>query len=222
MERGIFITFEGTEGCGKTTQLKLLAEALLSSGFDTITTREPGGCDIADKIRGILLNPENLGLDSTAELLLFAAARAQHVGEVIRPALEKGQVVLCDRFTHSTSAFQGHGRGLDHSTILWLNKIATGSLRPHLTLILDVQVEEGLRRAQERNGDENQPEARFDNEQLSFHKRVRSGYDLMAENEDDICKMVDGTGTVAEVANRIADVVTAFIGSRVFGEATNA
>jgi len=179
-----FITFEGVEGCGKSTQIKLLAGRLEGMGERVLLTREPGGCPIADQMRSILLDAANSAMVPAAELLLYAAARAQHMEEVIRPALADGAIVLCDRFTDATTAYQGYGRGLDLNLISDLNRLATGGIRPDLTVLLDCPVETGLKRAMARiNGSAGDREERFELESLSFHKRVRDGYLTLAAAE---------------------------------------
>lgn len=204
---GFFITFEGIEGCGKSTQLGLLAERLQAGGYQVRTTREPGGCPIADAVRRILLDSANRAMDSRSELLLYAAARAQHVAEVIRPALAAEEVVLCDRFSDATLAYQGHGRGLDLALIAELNRIATGGLTPDLTLLLDFPVEAGLSRARSRNdGCSGPDEGRFEEESLGFHRRVRDGYLELARTQDRF-RVIDAEGTLAEVAERVAAAV---------------
>lgn len=207
----LFITFEGIEGTGKTTQIGHLAQRLRNQGRQVLVTREPGGCPIADAIRGILLDPASVGLVPRAELLLYAAARAQHVEEVIRPALQAGQTVLCDRFADATLAYQGHGRGLDLALIGDLNRLAAGCLVPDLTVLLDLPETEGLRRAQRRNHllalDH---EDRFERESLEFHRRVRQGYLGLARREPRF-HIVDAEGTEAEVTERIAVTVDAFL-----------
>jgi len=209
-----FITFEGIEGCGKTTQIRLLAERLQQSGADVLVTREPGGCPIADAIRSILLHPDSRALVPRAELLLYAAARAQHVDEIIRPALSRGIWVLCDRFADATVAYQGGGRELPSTTIETLNRIATDGLQPDLTLLLDLPVEEGLRRAIGRNHkDGTAHEGRFEAETLAFHERVRTAYRHLAEN-DTRFRVVDASGDVATVADRIDRVLDEFPAKR--------
>lgn len=199
-----FITFEGIEGSGKTTQIAKVAEFLRSLGHDVVTTREPGGCPIADAIREILLNPANNALENRAELLLYAAARAQHVAEVIQPALKQGQIVLCDRYTDATLAYQGYGRGLDLDLIEELNILASDSCRPHLTLLLDMPHEAGLERALVRNSVQNMAdEGRFEQESLNFHQRVREGYLFLAQKDPQRIRVVDATGTPAEVTGRL-------------------
>lgn len=209
-----FITFEGIEGCGKTTQIRLLAEALQRSGEEILLTREPGGCPIADHIRGILLDAGNMALTPKAELLLYAAARAQHIEEVIRPALESDKVVLCDRFTDATVAYQGYGRGLDQQLISALNEAAAGDCRPDVTVLIDCPVETGLERAFARieagsaADSKHLREERFERESRQFHQRVRSGYLSLAEAFPARFIVVDGTKNVESVA---ADIVRAVL-----------
>jgi dTMP kinase len=167
-----FITFEGVEGSGKSTQIRLLRERFAQRGQQVLVTREPGGCPIADAIRAILLDPGNHGLVPRAELLLYAAARAQHIDEIVRPALAAGRVVLCDRFADATTAYQGGGRGLDGALVAQLNTVATAGLVPDLTLLLDVPVEIGLARAKSRG----LVEDRFERDTIAFHLRVREAY----------------------------------------------
>ena len=199
-----FITFEGIEGCGKSTQVQLLAKALTSRGIDVVVTREPGGCAIADQIRNILLDAANSGLTPSAELLLYAAARAQHVAEVVRPALQAGRMVICDRFTDATVAYQGYGRGLDLATIARLNADASGGTRPDLTILLDCPVEIGLKRAFARiNSTAGAREERFELESTQFHQRVRDGYLTLAAEQPERFAVVDGSLAVDETAAAI-------------------
>ena len=196
-----FITFEGIEGCGKSTQVQLLAKALTSRDMDVVVTREPGGCAIADQIRNILLDAANSGLTPSAELLLYAAARAQHVAEVVRPALQAGRMVICDRFTDATVAYQGYGRGLDLATIARLNADASGGTRPDLTILLDCPVEIGLKRAFARiNSTAGAREERFELESTQFHQRVRDGYLTLAAEQPERFAVVDGSLAVDETA----------------------
>ncbi|NVN99617.1 MAG: dTMP kinase [Geobacteraceae bacterium] len=210
---GLFITFEGVEGCGKTTQIRLLADALERSGKSVKLTREPGGCPIADKIRGILLDAANSEMTPTAELLLYAAARAQHIKEVITPAMKAGNIVLCDRFTDATLAYQGFGRGLDIDLIKKLNETATGGCRPELTILIDCPVEIGLGRAVARieagsAADKNHlREERFERESLEFHQRVRNGYLKLAADAPERFVIIDGAGSVDEISTRIFEAV---------------
>ena len=203
----LFITFEGIEGCGKTTQLRHLAERLEAAGHAVLTTREPGGCPIADAVRGILLDSANRDMAPRTELLLYAAARAQHVEEVIRPALAAGRTVLCDRYCDATLAYQGYGRGLDLELIAELNRIASGGLVPDLTLLLDFPAEKGLARARARNaGNDGPDEGRFEAESLAFHRRVRDGYLQLAAAHERF-RLVDARGERDEVARRVAGAV---------------
>lgn len=201
----MFITFEGIEGSGKTTQLRRLAARLSGRA---ITTKEPGGTPAADRIRAILLDPAS-HLDPLAETLLFAASRRQHVEEVIRPALGAGQVVLCDRFTDATLAYQGFGRLLDLDRLRALNDWATGSLAPSLTLLFDLDEEEGLRRARSRNAASTPHEGRFEAEDLAFHRRVREGYLALAVAEPGRFAVIDAAGSADDVALRVETMLAA-------------
>jgi len=198
----MFITLEGIEGSGKSTQLRNLAERIPNA----LATKEPGGTPTADRIRAILLDTRAT-IDPVAELFLFAASRRQHVMEVIRPALAAGQVVLCDRFTDATLAYQGFGRRLDLDRLRWLNDWATDSLRPNLTLIFDLPEEVGLQRARSRNSSAPVDEGRFEQEDLRFHRRVREGYLTLAASEPDRYAVIDAAGTPDEVLARTLDVV---------------
>ncbi|GFE58159.1 dTMP kinase [Geobacter sp. AOG1] len=210
-----FITFEGIEGCGKTTQMKILAKRLETLGTGVTTTREPGGCTIADKIRGILLDAENSALVPLAELLLYAAARAQHVAEVVTPALAAGRVVLCDRFTDATLAYQGYGRELDRKTIDRLNELATAGIRPDLTVLLDCPIEVGLERAMTRiNSTDGAREERFELEAREFHRRVRDGYLQLAAREPKRFVVINGAAGVEETAAAIETAVLARLSGR--------
>jgi len=214
-----FITFEGIEGCGKTTQLRRLADTLSGRGIPFIMTREPGGCPIADDIRGILLDAKNSDLRPGAELLLYAAARAQHVQQVVKPALESGIHVLCDRFYDATIAYQGYGRGLDLQLIHQLNVIATGGLDPDLTILMDCPVETGLGRALARINatTDGVREERFELESLEFHRRVRNGYLQRAAAEPDRIIVVDGSREVAEIEQTITRTVQDWFNDRHHG-----
>nr|WP_320116583.1 dTMP kinase [uncultured Desulfuromonas sp.] len=205
---GQFITFEGIEGCGKTTQIRLLAAALRQEGHDVIETREPGGCDIADQIRAVLLDAKNSRMTSPTELLLYAAARAQHVAEVIRPALAAGKTVLCDRFCDATLAYQGYGRQLDIGRITALNDYACQGIWPDTTLLLDLPVEIGLGRARQRNEQHSGPnEDRFEQEALDFHQRIRQAYLRLADEEPQRFLTIDAQGTPQTVAERITSAM---------------
>ncbi|HBA89980.1 MAG TPA: dTMP kinase [Geobacter sp.] len=206
---GFFITFEGVEGCGKTTQLRLLKERLESCGEKVIATREPGGCPIADQMRAILLDAKNSAITPLAELLLYAAARAQHVNEVIVPALQRGETVLCDRFTDATVAYQGHGRGLDLTVIGELNRLATGALAPSLTVLIDCPVEIGLSRALARiEATSGAREERFELESVRFHERVREGYLALAAAFPERFVIVDGSGDVPRTEKLVTQALS--------------
>jgi dTMP kinase len=205
-----FITFEGIEGCGKSTQIGLLARTLTARGHRVTLTREPGGCPIADQVRGILLDADNRGMVPRAELFLYAAARAQHVAEVIAPALERGGIVLCDRFTDATVAYQGYGRGLDLALIDELNRLAAGDTRPDLTLLVDCPVETGLGRAMARiNSSAGAREERFELESLTFHRNVRDGYLNLAAQEPGRFAVIDGAGGIEETEAAVTAAVIA-------------
>lgn len=218
---GTFITFEGIEGSGKTTQVRLLGEALGKRGIPVEQTREPGGTPLGDAIRKIFLDPRNCGMSIWAELFLVEAARVEHVSKVIRPALEAGKVVLCDRFTDSTRVYQGYARGeahqgLDGGEVASLNQLATGGLTPDATILLDIEVEEGLRRVQTHEGTSGNPQAstrvgavesRFEMEPREFHERVREGYLRLAEREGDRVKVVDASGDPHTVHLRVIEAL---------------
>jgi len=204
-----FITLEGIEGCGKSTQAEILSRALhAETGCQVVMTREPGGCPIANKIRAILLDADNCALVPLAELLLYAAARAQHVAEVIRPALAEGKIVLCDRYTDATTAYQGYGRALDLHLIENLAHLATGGLTPDLTILLDCPEEVGLKRAMARiNASCGAREERFELESLRFHHAVREGYLKLAAAHPERFIVVDGTLGISEAAAAIRSAV---------------
>ena len=206
----MFITFEGIEGSGKTTQITRLADWLRSHfKLDPVVTREPGGCAISDQIRGILLDAANVAMNEQAELLLYAAARAQHVAQIIRPALVGGKIVLCDRYSDATLAYQGFGRGLPRPLIEEINRLATLGTVPDLTLLLDFDAEIGLGRARQRNSASTGPnEDRFEQENLEFHRRIREGYLALAAAHDRFC-VIDAEGEPDQIANRIRTIISA-------------
>lgn len=205
---GLFITFEGTDGSGKTTQLERLIARLEQAGYGVTRTVEPGGTEIGREIRRILLDSKNSGLDSRAELLLYFASRAQNVAEVIRPALAQGRAVVCDRFTDSTLVYQGAGRGLGREAVESLHGIACGALQPDVTLYLDIDLETGLARAFERNRSADGPdESRMDNQAIEFHRRVREAYLALAARERERFRVIDARGSADAVAQAVWDAV---------------
>lgn len=211
---GFFITLEGPEGCGKSTQMHLLAEFLCQQGYDVLTTREPGGTRIGDHVRALLLDPANTEMLPPTEFLLFSAGRAQHVGEVIQPHLERGCVVLCDRYADSSLAYQGYGHQQDLRALRAITRFATGGLVPDVTICLDVPVEVGLRRKADGSGD---AWNRMEQHALAFHERVRSGYLTMAAEEPCRWVVVDATRSVQEVQATIWKQIVARIGTRARG-----
>lgn len=209
----MFITFEGIEGCGKSTQIRLLAQALTTAGHQVVLTREPGGCPIADQVRTVLLDAANRAMVPMTELLLYGAARAQHLSEVIRPALSQGGVVLCDRFSDATRAYQAFGRGLDRQLIEQVNQLACQGLTPDITLLLDCPVEVGLTRARQRIDAADGPrEERFELEALAFHQRVRDGYLTLAGEEPHRFVVIQAHATPEQVAEQIAAAVLSRLG----------
>lgn len=217
MER--FITFEGIEGCGKSTQVKLAGEYLKQQRLPFITTEEPGGTSIGRKIREMLLVKaphDTAKMSSETELLLFSAARAQHVREVIRPSLKAGKMVLCDRFSDATIAYQGFGRGLDIDFIRRINDFSAAGLKPDSTLLFDLPVDMGLRRAMERiSGNKRIPaEDRFEREALEFHSKVREGYLSLARNEPERFRIVDASRDIEYVHGEVCAHLSQFINKK--------
>jgi dTMP kinase len=200
---GLFITFEGPDGCGKSTQIAPLADYLRSKGRTVYTTREPGGTEISDQVRQIIMAMKNTSMHPRTELLLFLSARAQLVEEVIRPRLAAGDIVISDRYADSTLAYQGYGHGVDRDVIRNLLAFATGGLKPDLTLLLDVDAETGLRRRQTGGGEWN----RLDAYQLEFHRRVRDGYHELASLEPSRWVTVDAAQTPKMVQLAIRQIV---------------
>lgn len=207
------ITFEGIEGSGKSTQIKLVAEYLIKRNVPVVVTQEPSGTDIGRKIGNILFNREHSHLCAEAEVFLFCAARAQHVREVIMPALEQNKVVLCDRFSDATYAYQGFGRGLDHEFIRLINDYSAMLLKPDMTLLFDLPVETGLKRATARNNKLQEPAAtdRFERENFEFHRRIREGYLDISRKEPQRFRLIDASSNVdviqEEVRRRIDDFI---------------
>ena len=205
--RGIFITFEGPEGSGKSTQLRLLGKKLRGQNRPVLETAEPGGTPIGLQIRRVLLDSKNQDLCPTAELLLMFAARAQNVDQAILPALANGQVVLCDRFTDSTLVYQGAARGLGAEVVYDVDRIACRGLVPDFTLVIDIDVETGLARAHRRNQRTQDVETRLDEQSLEFHRKVRAAYHHLAEDEPKRVKLIDGSRDEEQVAQAVLSAV---------------
>jgi dTMP kinase len=197
--QGLFITFEGPEGAGKTTHIQHLSADLAQAGYPVRVTREPGGTPISEQIREMLLNPNHPEMGSTTELLLVAAARSQHVLEFITKVLAEHKIVICSRFADATVAYQGYGRRLDLDVIRHLNRIATNGLTPHLTFLLDLPVEIGLQRVQQSRGEMD----RLELEDIEFHRRVRQGYLAMASHEPNRVKVIDAQASADRVYEQI-------------------
>jgi len=200
--KGKFITVEGIEGVGKTTNIDFIHHQLLAAGHDVVLTREPGGTPLGEAIRGLLLDPEYTGMDSTCELQLMFAARAEHLAKVVWPALQQGRWVLCDRFTDATYAYQGGGRGIDAGRIAQLEQWVQGDFRPDLTLLLDVPVEVGLARAGTRGELD-----RFEQEQVAFFERVRQCYLAMASEHPGRYRVVDASRSLQQVQAQLAELL---------------
>lgn len=212
---GLFVTFEGIEGCGKTTQITRVADSLRQKDFDVIVTREPGGCQISDKIRTILLDSNHNAMVPETELLLYTASRAQHIAQVVRPALVQGKIVLCDRFCDATLAYQGYGRHLDLEIINQLNHYACQGTTPDVTLLLDLPVQDGLGRARSRNAQNVAvDEDRFEQESLEFHQRIRDAYLLFSQQQSERIKVIDATGDLDDVYHRITSTLFPILTTR--------
>lgn len=196
MKQGYFITFEGGDGAGKSTQINKLMEYLESRGFDVILTREPGGTNIGEKIREIILDPENIEMDSVTEAMLYAASRAQHVAQIIKPAIESGKIVICDRFIDSSIAYQGYGRGLGDSISI-INSYAIGDYMPHKTFLLKLKPQAGSKRISGREKD------RIELEAVSFHQKVYDGYEALENKYPERIVGIDASGTIEEIADEI-------------------
>ena len=205
----MFISFEGIEGSGKTTQIQHVCDHLRQEGHDVVVTREPGGSNIGRQIRSILLDSKNKGLNSLSELLLYMADRAQHLDEIVKPSLSSGKIVLCDRYYDATLAYQGYARGLDIDLITQLHGLAFADYKPELTFLLDLSPETGLERAwrQIENGQRTVTETRFEEEALSFHGRVREGYLALARLEPKRFKIIDASKEQAGVKQEIITVL---------------
>lgn len=216
MHNGIFITFEGIEGSGKTTQIYRLNEYFQKKGLKTVLTREPGGTPIGDQIRSVLLKSDNKKISSECELFLYAASREQHVHQVIQPALNNNMIVLCDRFVDATTAYQGYGRGLSLVKIQQLNKMVVGSLSPQLTILLDGEPEILLERARKRLTAEaaEKSEGRFEEEEMAFHQRVRNGYLALARAEPERIAVINAEQGQDEIHHQIIKRVESLIANQ--------
>ena len=199
MQKGLFITFEGCDGCGKTTQLELLAKYLQDKGYDVIVTREPGARGLGEKLREILLNYDG-EVSSNCESFLFLADRAQHIDTIVKPAIDAGKIVLCDRHIDSTAAYQGYGRGLDIDQINYLNNIATSGLKPNLTLLFDVDIETSMARVGN-NKD------RMENAGIEFQEKVRHGYLELAKKEPKRIKVFDSGKTIEQLHQEVLGTI---------------
>ena len=202
---GLLITFEGPDGAGKTTQVTLLAEALKAGGYQVVLTREPGGTIISDKIREILLNPAHDGMCAETEVLLYAASRAQHVQEKIKPALKEGKIVLCDRFVDASIAYQGFGLGLGEEMVRLINHFATDGVTPSLTFLLDISPEEGLRRLKKRAELD-----RIERKDLDYHRKVREGFLKLASREKRFVT-IDASRQIDVIHREILSTVRRFL-----------
>lgn len=199
MKKGLFITFEGLDGCGKTTQIELLNKYLCKKGFKTILTREPGAEGLGIKLRDILLNYDG-EVSPNCESFLFLADRAQHIDCIIKPAITEGKIILCDRHTDSTVAYQGYGRGLDIERINYLNNIATSGLKPDLTIVFDIDIETSMARVgKERD--------RMESAGTEFFNRVRNGYLEISKNEPERVKIISSTDTIENIHNKVKELV---------------
>jgi len=198
-----FITFEGIEGSGKSTQILKLKQKLSEKGYSVLLTREPGGTTIGDKIRSIVLDPAYKNMAAPCELLLYSASRAQHCIEVIIPALKANKIVLCDRFTDATTAYQAGGRQLPEAWIETLNEFSSQGLKPDLTLLFDCPVELGLSRAKKREAESNLDQDRFEQETLDFHERVRNRYLQIAKQETDRVSIIDASASLSSIEEKV-------------------
>lgn len=197
LKKGLFITFEGPEGCGKSTQVYKLSETLKEKGYDVVATREPGGTAVGQQIRNILLSPDNVSLVHRTEVLMFAADRVQHLEEKVLPALEQKKIVLCDRYVDSTTAYQIGGRRISKELIDEINQISTNNIMPGLTFLLDIPIEEGLRRATQKSRD------RFEKEVVNFHERVRAKYLEIAKSEPQRVKKLNGLDSIETIHQQV-------------------
>ncbi len=206
--RGSFITLEGGEGTGKSTQVARLADALTGAGIEAVVTREPGGAEGAEEIRALLVRGNVVRWEPMTEVLLHYAARSEHLQKTVMPALDRGQWVISDRFADSTMAYQGHGHGIDREVIEGLHRLVVGEFAPDLTVILDLDVEAGLERAKSVHPGED----RYERMDIEFHRRLRQGFLDIAEKEPDRCAVIDASGSVEEVNRALCDIVSRRLG----------
>ncbi|MBF0200296.1 MAG: dTMP kinase [Desulfamplus sp.] len=209
----MFITLEGIEGSGKTTQMPIIVQFLKSKGHEVVMTREPGATEIGQKIRSILLDPENSTISPLCELLLYAADRAQHLDHIVLPSLEAGKTVLCDRFADATTVYQGAARGIDPLLIKDIHAVVPGNLKPHLTFLFDLDPKTGLARTFDAlaHGERGHKESRFERESLDFHHRVRQGYLALARQERDRFVVVDASLSRDEISGNIIAELEKFL-----------
>ena len=210
MAKGLFITFEGADGCGKSTQMELLAKDLQNKGYEVVLTREPGGKGLGEKIRGLLLN-YNGEVSDRCESFLFLADRAQNIDMIVKPAIAAGKIVLCDRHTDSSVAYQGYGRGLDIEQINVLNNLATNGLKPDLTFVFDIDVETSMKRV-------GKEKDRMESAGKDFHNRVRNGYLEIAKQEPKRIKVLDATESIEEIHKKVTEIIYKIITN---GDASN-
>ena len=208
MKRNLFITFEGPEGAGKTSVLQKIVERLQNQNIDVLSTREPGGIEIAEKIREVILNPAHTAMDERTEALLYAAARSQHFYQKVLPALQKGQLVLCDRFIDSSLAYQGYAREIGIEEVLAINEFAIGKRMPDLTILFDIEPSVGLARI---NAHSSREVNRLDIESLPFHEKVREGYHIVAKRYPDRIRLVNADQTIEEVVDVVWDILVNFL-----------
>ncbi len=199
MNKGLFITFEGIDGCGKTTQIKLLKDYFESIGRTVILTREPGAKGLGEKLREILLNYDG-EVSSNCESFLFLADRAQHIDTIIKPAIERGEIVLCDRHTDSTIAYQGYGRGVNIEQIKMLNNIATNGIKPDLTFVFDIDITTSVKRV-------GKEKDRMESAGLEFFEKVRKGYIEISKQEPNRIKLIDGSKTIEEISKEVLSII---------------
>jgi len=198
MQNGIFITFEGTDGSGKTTQIKLVEKHIIEKGYEVVLSREPGGTKVSELIRDLILDPSNTEIVPLTELILYAASRAQHVAQIIKPAVEAGKIVICDRFVDSSYAYQGCGRGVDLKIVADVNRVAIDGMSPDITFFLDIDPEISIKRRINSTGAD-----RIEQEKMDFHRRVYDGYKKMALLFPDRIKTIDANKSIEEISSQI-------------------